>query len=521
MTALVWGSWTLPAGAAASYYLISGTVFDEKGNPTSGTRIVFSDGPVIQAEPSFSRQVNGGGVVYVKPEKDGFRFQFHFRSHSFAPDGWVPAEGLKVGPLDLSGNIPVVDLRFYAYPEAPKYNLSGRVTSEDGRGIPGVTIHFGDGKVVPADPTQAGGNITPSMTDDFGNWAKNDLSGSVTVMPAMTGYTFAPPYMLAGSASAMMNFIGTVQAMIIKVNVNGLQLDFDQKPAMRNGRVLVPLRKIFEALNAKISWDDKTQTATATRGGTTVSVTIGSVDAYVNGKLVKLDQPPMAVNGRTLVPVRFISEAFGAEVKWDGENSKVQIVSKERLSPSKEAVAAYLQGLKEQDPAKIIAYMDQAINLAPDFFVAYFTRGSEFQKLGQDDKAMEDLNQAILLDPSFGRAYGVRGDVYVKLNQYDKALADFAKAIELNLSPAKAHSSRGLLYITLNQPEKALADLDKAVKLEPYSQMPLIRRATGYFLLKQTDKAVADIQKALQVEPDNPDNAGLKLHLRKLGVPGY
>lgn len=102
----------------------------------------------------------------------------------------------------------------------------------------------------------------------------------------------------------------------IRVTLDGHELFFDQAPVNRSGRVLVPLRVIFQEMGAEIQWDQKTQTVTATKGAKTIVLTIGSKIAYVDGKAVTLDVPGTLMNNRTLVPVRFIAQGLDASVDW-------------------------------------------------------------------------------------------------------------------------------------------------------------------------------------------------------------
>ena len=99
----------------------------------------------------------------------------------------------------------------------------------------------------------------------------------------------------------------------------------DVEPVIINDRTMLPMRAIFEEYGATLDWNDSSKTAIATLGNTTVSVAIGGKIAYVNNQPVELDSPAVIVNSRTLVPVRFISEALGFKVDWDGENRVVII----------------------------------------------------------------------------------------------------------------------------------------------------------------------------------------------------
>ncbi|NLC06560.1 MAG: hypothetical protein GX755_01105 [Syntrophomonadaceae bacterium] len=110
----------------------------------------------------------------------------------------------------------------------------------------------------------------------------------------------------------------------IRILFNGQPLVLDVPPINVDGRVLVPIRVIAEeVLKAQVSWDGQTNTATLELEGKTVTLRINDNRAYVNNQLVKLDVPAQIINGRTLVPLRFVGESLGAEVDWDGTTQTV------------------------------------------------------------------------------------------------------------------------------------------------------------------------------------------------------
>lgn len=109
------------------------------------------------------------------------------------------------------------------------------------------------------------------------------------------------------------------------VILNGKILICDVPPGNENGTILVPLRSIFEALAATVSWDDDSQTVTAKKGANIIELKIGSSIAIKNGLPVYLDVPGKIVNGKTMIPVRFVSEAMGCTVKWVEEIQTVFI----------------------------------------------------------------------------------------------------------------------------------------------------------------------------------------------------
>ncbi|MFC6227495.1 copper amine oxidase N-terminal domain-containing protein [Paenibacillus allorhizosphaerae] len=111
----------------------------------------------------------------------------------------------------------------------------------------------------------------------------------------------------------------------IKLYVNGDEPSIEVAPFIRDGSTLVPFRAISEALKAEVSWNAEERSVTVTRDGIAVKLLIGSTTAYVDGKEVTLEVPASIVEGNTVVPVRFVSEALKAAVKWEDETQSVVI----------------------------------------------------------------------------------------------------------------------------------------------------------------------------------------------------
>lgn len=114
----------------------------------------------------------------------------------------------------------------------------------------------------------------------------------------------------------------------ISVTLNGDKIEFDVPPQLIDNRTMVPLRKIFEAMGAVVDWNDNTQTVTATKDDKVVTAKINDRNLYINGAAKTLDVPPMIVDGRTLVPARFVAESFGANVDWVDSTQTVVILTK-------------------------------------------------------------------------------------------------------------------------------------------------------------------------------------------------
>lgn len=111
------------------------------------------------------------------------------------------------------------------------------------------------------------------------------------------------------------------------VIVDGKTLSFGVPPRIEQWTTLVPLRGIFEALGANVEWDGSTQTVKASKADTQIQLKIGSTTAYRNGVPVQLSVPGKVVGGSTLVPLRFVSEALGADVHWNGVTETITIAS--------------------------------------------------------------------------------------------------------------------------------------------------------------------------------------------------
>ena len=136
----------------------------------------------------------------------------------------------------------------------------------------------------------------------------------------------------------------------IKVNLDGRQLNFDVPPMEIDGRVMVPVRVIFEALGASVEWVEEAQAVNAQKDGTYITLFLDNTTMYVNGKEKKLDVPAKEIGGRTLVPVRAISEAFGTSVDWD--DSEQTVILKNDGKGIKEEVEETKE-VKKVDPVKI------------------------------------------------------------------------------------------------------------------------------------------------------------------------
>jgi len=112
----------------------------------------------------------------------------------------------------------------------------------------------------------------------------------------------------------------------INVEINGETIPFyNQDPVIVDGRVLIPVRGVFEELDFNVAWDDDTETVILTSAGHEVIITIGS-DAFItNGVSYAIDVPAQIIGGRTMLPIRAVLESAGHFVSWDAATSTAKI----------------------------------------------------------------------------------------------------------------------------------------------------------------------------------------------------
>jgi hypothetical protein len=125
----------------------------------------------------------------------------------------------------------------------------------------------------------------------------------------------------------------TIVIFVIDSNtytVNGELTPMDVSPAVIEGRTMLPIRYAATPFGAEIGWDNATSKATVSLGNTNIELWIGQSNALVNGATVPIDAnnpnvKPLIINGRTMLPIRFVTENLGCEVQWDEITKKVTI----------------------------------------------------------------------------------------------------------------------------------------------------------------------------------------------------
>lgn len=169
------------------------------------------------------------------------------------------------------------------------------------------------------DRTVAEGPITVAITGSAVNitYANGTFPGDL----AVGGVTVANAITPAPDASTSGQF--KIGSNIYYVG-NAAKV-MDVAPYVKNGRTYVPMRYLGEILGAEVVWNDAARTVTLTKGSDVVVFTIGSTTYTVNGETKAADVAPEIVSSRTMLPARFVAEAFGAQVGWDAATKTVLI----------------------------------------------------------------------------------------------------------------------------------------------------------------------------------------------------
>jgi hypothetical protein len=143
-------------------------------------------------------------------------------------------------------------------------------------------------------------------------------------------------FLVALTVVMALSFSGTqvfakeqVKVQKTKVFVDGDAINFTVDPLNNKGNTLVQFKPVFEKLGLKVVWNDKTKTVTGTTYNLDIQLTIDSKTVLVNGVKKQLSVAPVIVKGVTMIPLRFVGEASGRDVSWDGRTKTVYIATTE------------------------------------------------------------------------------------------------------------------------------------------------------------------------------------------------
>lgn len=113
----------------------------------------------------------------------------------------------------------------------------------------------------------------------------------------------------------------------VSVQLDGEEIAFDTPPMIKNGRTMVPIRGVFEAMGAFVTWNDEERQVVISLDNKIIVLTAESTVMTAGDQEITLDVPVVIVNDRTFIPLRAVSESLGCEVSWDNEERRASIVT--------------------------------------------------------------------------------------------------------------------------------------------------------------------------------------------------
>lgn len=223
----------------------------------------------------------------------------------------------------------------------------------------------------------------------------------------------------------------------ISVIVSGEKVNFDVEPEISEGRTMVPVRAIFEAMGASVSWDGASGTVMAEKLGKTVEFVIGEKEADYSGKKIKMDVPAVIKDGRTLVPARFSAEGLGYTVSWEPVSRTVTI---------------------NHDTSKLFYYKD---GLTPDYGALYGIECVEAENgvfiydikdIASSDPEISSIKD--YMDILYELEFGFMGDEKVKEDEINGTVYTFLKGGRgVSIGLLNAYGDDGLYIYVFDKSE--------------------------------------------------------------------
>ncbi len=227
----------------------------------------------------------------------------------------------------------------------------------------------------------------------------------------------------------------------ITVTLNGAPLHFSQPPVAVDGTTMVPMRGIFEALGMDVSWNGGDGSVTAVKNGKSAFVTVGSTSARINGEAVELTQAPMIENGTTLVPLRVISEAMGVDVTWDQDNYTVAMTDEEKTEDETwKSVTGNID---------LSAMTVDGPGLSVEGKTVFVTEGGDFTVTGTNGDAMIRVNTESRVKLRLGGVDLTNTDgPAIFFENCDKGFITLSKGTENRLADGESYSvdAKGTLF---------------------------------------------------------------------------
>ena len=205
--------------------------------------------------------------------------------------------------------------------------------------------------------------------------------------------TIAMIFTLCGTAFADESTVTAIKLQIGNpvMTVDGREQSIDENgtaPIIKNGYTLLPIRAVVEAMGGTVEWESASQTVTLNHGGNIIRLTIDNITAFLNDSPVNLDVAPDIIDGKTMLPIRFIAESFGFDVDWNGTNQEITITRRgENETPLAETNAPVA---------------------ANNILIAYFSRAGENYSVGYIEKGNTEIVAEMIAEQTGGTLFQIQ-----------------------------------------------------------------------------------------------------------------
>lgn len=268
-----------------------------------------------------------GTAISSYRSKDGISWEKC--SKTFLSDAYGRYDSASNGTVTIKSN---TDIRGSWRDYEGNRELTGTVTDKNGntskvvfentKGIDYVRMFGGDGWFI--------------MNADNGGWyySKDGITrGERITFPDHFTYLYSNGTNFLYRNFRGINYVGAMQQFAnlyapdtVRVKLNGEFLSFSEPPVIEQDRTLVSVRFLFERMGAVVDWNESARAVTITYGGNVVDIAIDGDTAYVNGSEKHLDSPARLINGKTMLPLRFISENLGFTVNYNDADKTAEIL---------------------------------------------------------------------------------------------------------------------------------------------------------------------------------------------------
>ena len=206
-------------------------------------------------------------------------------------------------------------------------------------------------------------------------------------------------------------FIGLLMASVcygsenISITVDGEELETDTPAQIIEGRTMVPLRAIFEALGANVEWDGGSKSIKAQKGDVSIDMQIDNKTFKVGSDEKELDVPPLIIDGRTMVPARAVAESLDCDVEWDGAGKNVIITSSDK-AVTEETTEAAEETTEETTETTTEEITEETTETVTEKWIEYF--------MSRDDKP--EPMDGFMFNGQLEKDYHIQGRRIIETN---------------------------------------------------------------------------------------------------------